>query len=78
MLAFNPERRPGMADVLRHPYFSGIANPKREPSADPIHPSEFAFETEQLSNLDIKELIYRRVVMGAGQGLLLRSFLAQG
>lgn len=62
MLAFNPDRRPTMADVLKHPYFTGIANPKREPSAAPIEPVEFAFETEQLTNLDIKELIYREIL----------------
>jgi serine/threonine protein kinase len=30
MLTFNPEKRISVADALRHPYLSGLHNPKKE------------------------------------------------
>ncbi|XVF53800.1 hypothetical protein PTKIN_Ptkin05aG0127900 [Pterospermum kingtungense] len=49
--------------ALADPYFSGLANVDREPSAtQPISKLEFEFERRKLTKDDVRELIYREIL----------------
>ena len=49
--------------ALTDPYFTGLANSEREPIAQPISKLEFEFERRKLARDDVRELIYREVLL---------------
>lgn len=49
--------------ALADPYFHGLANVDREPSTQPISKLEFEFERRKLTKDDVRELIYREVLV---------------
>lgn len=52
-----------MFQALADPYFNGLANVDREPSTQPISKLEFEFERRKLAKDDVRELIYREVLL---------------
>ncbi|KAH0860465.1 hypothetical protein HID58_088726, partial [Brassica napus] len=62
LLAFDPKDRASAEDALSDPYFSGLSNSEREPSTQPISKLEFDFERKKLTNNDVRELIYRKML----------------
>ncbi|XP_030460093.2 mitogen-activated protein kinase 9-like isoform X1 [Syzygium oleosum] len=62
LLAFDPKNRPTAEEALADPYFHGLANLEREPSAQPISKLEFEFERRKLTKDDVRELIYREIL----------------
>lgn len=48
---------------MADPYFHGLANVEEEPSARPISRFEFDFERRKLTKDDVRELIYREVLV---------------
>eukprot|EP00249_Psilotum_nudum_P023172 c28770_g2_i2 orf=565-1950(-) len=62
LLAFDPKDRPTAEEALADPYFKGLANVDREPSAQPISKMEFEFERRRLTKDDVRELIYREIL----------------
>ncbi|KAK3406077.1 hypothetical protein EUGRSUZ_K02264 [Eucalyptus grandis] len=62
LLAFDPKDRPTAEEALADPYFHGLANLEREPSAQPISKLEFEFERRKLTKDDVRELIYREIL----------------
>ncbi|KAF8022571.1 hypothetical protein BT93_F0167 [Corymbia citriodora subsp. variegata] len=62
LLAFDPKDRPTAEEALADPYFHGLANLEREPSAQPISKLEFEFERRKLIKDDVRELIYREIL----------------
>jgi hypothetical protein len=49
--------------ALTDPYFTGLANSEREPVTEPISKFEFEFEKRKLGKDDVRELIYREVLL---------------
>ncbi|KAJ7295271.1 hypothetical protein O6H91_03G001800 [Diphasiastrum complanatum] len=62
LLAFDPAERPTAEEALADPYFKGLANVDREPSAQPITKMEFEFERRKINKDDVRELIYREIL----------------
>ncbi len=60
LLAFDPSDRPTAAQALEHPYFKGLPTVA---SADcpPISSQQFEFEQHQLTEQDVRNLIYIEV-----------------
>ena len=49
MLAFDPAERPTSEEALADPYFAGLSQPGREPSAQPVSKLSFDFERRKLT-----------------------------
>ncbi len=49
MLAFDPAERPTSEEALADPYFAGLSQPGREPSAQPVSKLSFDFERKKLT-----------------------------
>jgi mitogen-activated protein kinase 1/3 len=49
-------------EALADPYFAGLHDPAREPTAEPISKLEFEFEKRKLTVEEVRELIYREVL----------------
>mmetsp|Transcript_22401 Transcript_22401/g.46582 ORF Transcript_22401/g.46582 Transcript_22401/m.46582 type:complete len:549 (+) Transcript_22401:136-1782(+) len=70
ILRFNPDERPDIEELLRHPYFANLHCEEDEPSGYSIPAEEFAFEegecdAETLRNEVIEEiLIYSNEMLG--------------
>ena len=62
LLAFDPAERPTAEQALADPYFTGLSQPSREPSAQPISKLAFEFERRKLQVDEVRELIYREVL----------------
>ena len=62
MLAFDPSDRPSAVEALQDPYFSGLANSNREPSAHPVSRMAFEFERRKLTVEEVRDLIYREIL----------------
>ncbi|BDA42491.1 Mitogen-activated protein kinase 15 [Coccomyxa sp. Obi] len=62
MLAFDPAERPSSEEALADPYFAGLSQPGREPSAQPVSKLSFDFERRKLSTDEVRELIYREIL----------------
>ena len=62
LIAFDPHKRPSAEEALTDPYFAGLHNAGREPTAEPISKLEFEFEKHKLSCDDVRDLIYREVL----------------
>ena len=60
LLAFDPSMRPTAAEALLHPYFEGLP-PVAPANIAPISRLQFEFEMHQLSEADVRELIYLEV-----------------
>ena len=53
MLAFDPAERPTSEQALADPYFSGLSQPSREPSAQPVSKMAFGFERSKLQGDEV-------------------------
>lgn len=62
LLAFEPNDRPTAEEALADPYFKGLANVEREPSARTISKMEFEFERRRVTKEDVRGLIYREIL----------------
>lgn len=54
MLSFDPAERPTSEDALADPYFAGLSQPGREPSAQPVSKLAFDFERRKLSSSEVR------------------------
>ncbi|GAB4820333.1 hypothetical protein N2152v2_007379 [Parachlorella kessleri] len=76
LLAFDPAERPTAEEALADPYFAGLSQPSREPSAQPISKLAFEFERRKLTVEEVRDLIYREILEYHPQ--MLADFLAGG
>lgn len=76
LLAFDPAERPTAEEALADPYFSGLSQPSREPSAQPVSKLAFEFELRKLVVEEVRELIYREILEYHPQ--MLADYLAGG
>jgi serine/threonine protein kinase len=76
LLSFDPAQRPTAEEALADPYFEGLSQPNREPSAMPISKFTFEFERRKLTTEEVRELIYREILEYHPQ--MLAEFLAGG
>ena len=53
MLAFDPVERPTCEEALADPYFNGLSQPGREPSAQPVSKLSFEFERRKLTTDEV-------------------------
>lgn len=56
MLAFDPVERPTCEEALADPYFNGLSQPGREPSAQPVSKLSFEFERRKLTTDEVSSL----------------------
>jgi hypothetical protein len=61
--------------ALTDPYFTGLANSEREPITQPISTLEFEFERRKLARDDVRELIYREVLLVSSTVMIMVSCL---
>ena len=54
MLAFDPVERPTCEEALADPYFNGLSQPGREPSAQPVSKLSFEFERRKLTTDEVR------------------------
>ena len=59
MLTFSPAKRISVDDALAHPYLAALHDPDDEPVASA--PFEFPFDTEQLSEETVRQLVTEEV-----------------
>ncbi|EFN52683.1 hypothetical protein CHLNCDRAFT_138663 [Chlorella variabilis] len=81
LLAFDPAERPTAEEALADPYFAGLSQPSREPSAQPISKLAFEFErrklvVEEVRLVLVRDLIYREILEYHPQ--MLADYLAGG
>ena len=76
LLSFDPAQRPTAEEALADPYFEGLSQPNREPSAMPISKFTFEFERRKLTTEEVRELIYREILEYHPQ--MLAEYLAGG
>jgi len=76
LLSFDPAQRPTAEEALADPYFAGLSQPNREPSAMPISKFTFEFERRKLTTDEVRELIYREILEYHPQ--MLAEYLAGG
>ena len=62
LLMFDPDDRPTAEQALADPYFAGLADPAREPVAEIISRSDYAFESKKLSPEEVRGLLYREIL----------------
>lgn len=62
MLAFDPQQRPTAMEALCDPYFHGLANVQREPSAHPVSKHAFDFENRKLTVEEVRDLIFKEIL----------------
>lgn len=60
MLAFDPAERPSSEEALADPYFAGLSQPGREPSAQPVSKLSFDFERRKLSTDEVRGCLSQR------------------
>jgi mitogen-activated protein kinase 1/3 len=51
--SFDPANRPTCQEALADPYFLGLAQPQREPAAQPVSKLAFEFEHRKLQTGDV-------------------------
>ena len=51
--AFDPADRPTCEEALADPYFAGLAQPQREPAAQPVSKLAFEFERRKLHTEEV-------------------------
>jgi hypothetical protein len=49
-------------EALADPYFTGLADPSREPAAEVISRTEYAFESKKLSPEEVRSLLYKEIL----------------
>jgi hypothetical protein len=54
--AFDPADRPTCQEALSDPYFHGLAQPQREPAAQPVSKLAFEFEKRKLHTTEVGTL----------------------
>lgn len=54
MLAFDPAGRPTCEEALADPYFEGLSQLGREPSAQPVSKLAFDFERRKLNTAEVR------------------------
>jgi serine/threonine protein kinase len=62
LLAFDPDDRPTAEEALADPYFHGLADRSREPSAEVVSRTEYAFESKKLSPEEVRDLLYKEIL----------------
>ena len=62
LLAFDPEERPTAEEALADVYFAGLADRSREPSAEVVSRTEYAFESRKLTQEEVRGLLYREIL----------------
>ena len=62
MLAFDPDDRPTAEEALADPYFAGLADAAREPAAEIVSRSEYAFESRKVTPEEVRGLLYREIL----------------
>ena len=62
MLAFDPDDRPTVEEALADPYFAGLADAAREPAAEIVSRSEYAFESRKVTPEEVRGLLYREIL----------------
>ena len=62
MLAFDPDDRPSAEEALADPYFAGLADAAREPAAEIVSRSEYAFESRKVTPEEVRGLLYREIL----------------
>ena len=62
LLAFDPDDRPTAEEALADPYFQGLADRSREPSAEVVSRTEYAFESKKLSPEEVRDLLYKEIL----------------
>ena len=70
MLSFDPSDRPSSDEALCDPYFHGLSQPQREPSAQPVSKLAFDFERRKLTS---NEVVNR---CGPSRPALVRMYIA--
>lgn len=63
-------------EALADPYFTGLSQPSREPSAQPVSKLAFEFERRKLAVEEVRDLIYREILEYHPQ--MLADFMAGG
>ncbi|KAL6774162.1 hypothetical protein ACKKBG_A23985 [Auxenochlorella protothecoides x Auxenochlorella symbiontica] len=76
LLAFDPAERPTSEEALADPYFHGLSQPSREPSAQPVSKLAFEFERRKLNVDEVRDLIYRETLEYHPQ--MLADYMAGG
>ena len=62
LLAFDPDERPNATEALQDPYFDGLADPSREPTARPVKVEDFEFEKRKLGKEEVRRLLYEEIL----------------
>ena len=65
MLAFDPVERPTCEEALADPYFNGLSQPGREPSAQPVSKLSFEFERRKLTTDEVRIMAKSSCVLHA-------------
>lgn len=63
MLVFDPNKRITVDDALAHPYFKDLHAPEDEPTTSLVSGFDFDFELYDLSNTEIKDMIYKEIML---------------
>lgn len=67
---------PTAEEALADPYFAGLSQPSREPSAQPVSKVAFEFERRKLTVEEVRDLIYREILEYHPQ--MLADYMAGG
>ena len=62
LLAFDPDERPNATEALQDPYFEGLADPSREPTARPVKVEDFEFEKRKIGKEEVRRLVYEEIL----------------
>lgn len=62
LLAFDPDERPNATEALQDPYFEGLADPSREPTARPVKVEDFEFEKRKIGKEEVRRLLYEEIL----------------
>jgi mitogen-activated protein kinase 1/3 len=62
LLSFDPDDRPNATEALEDPYFEGLADPSREPTARPVRVEDFEFEKRKIGKEEVRRLLYEEIL----------------
>ena len=62
MLTFDADKRPSAETLLQHPYFDGLVDVRNEPAAAPVSKLDFAFDTQKVSDEEVRKLLYEEIL----------------
>lgn len=63
MLTFDPKKRIGVEDALKHPYLEDLHCEDDEPQTEPVSAFDFDFEIYDLEKEQYKDLIYEEIML---------------